>query len=301
MLWSNVINFAATCRAAWLFLTAKQRKGMNWGQDKSRIPELEKTVHTGALGEAAVARGMLTDAELNDALTERRPVERLGQTLLRLELISPDDLALLLAEQAGVQSESFDPREVTQEQRELLSKGIARKYGVFPLRHEPGGTLVVARETALLPVQLQGLQRRVDSPVRFVIVPQGTVTTALRMYCSDKPQEDPLALLEKAVESEQLSRSGADRVWEKYLHRQVLLGDILLGTHTIQSGALYQALLEFENSDLPLGQYLVQKGYLSEQALEEGLTVQSHFQPTMRQLLAEAGVDLSALQSEEQR
>lgn len=301
MLWSNVINFAATCRASWLFLTAKQRRGMDWDKTLHEFPELEKSGHTGALGEAAVARGMLAESELNRALTERRPVERLGQTLLRLKLISPGDLALLLAEQAGVENEPFDPRKVTPEQRELLAKGVARKYGVFPLRRETDGTLVVARETALLPVQLQGLQRRVDSPVRFVIVPQGTVTTALRLYCSDKPQEDPLSLLEKAVETGQLSRGSADGIWKEYLHRQVLLGDILLGTHTIRLGALYQALLEFEDTDLPLGQYLVQKGYLSEEALKEGLEVQRDFQPTMRQLLVDAGVDVVALHSEEQQ
>ncbi|QOC23753.1 phage adsorption protein NrfB [Wenzhouxiangella sp. AB-CW3] len=298
MLWSNVINFAATGRAAWLYARATQRKGMDWDKTAHEFPELGKTVHIGALGATAVAEGMLSDEALDRALTERRPEERLGETLLRLELISPRQLCALLAAQAGVPCRDFDPRNISRAQLELMDLNLARKYGVFPLQKEPDGALLLARETALLPVQQRALTRRLGRDVRYVITPQGTVTTALRLHCSGRPMENPIKLLEAAVESEQINARQAETLWMRYIHRQVLLGDLLMGNHVMSSSALYQALLGYEESDLPLGQYLVEHGYLSQSALESTLELQQKFQPTMRQLLEESGIDPESLEKE---
>lgn len=288
--WSNVINFFATIRAALTFFRSANRQQLGWDKTEHEFPELARSGEATALGQLAVSSGLITEAQLDEALTERKPLEKLGQALLRLELVAPEQLAVLLARQAGIESEPFDPRQIDERQRELLPPGLCRKYGTFPLRREPDGTLVVACESPLLTMQIRALERRMNCDVRCVTVPQGAVTVALRVHCSDRPIENPIEMLKQAVAADRLGPAEAERLWQRYLHRQVLLGDILRGTHVIAAGALHQALLGYERSELPLGRYLVENGYLSEEALEQALQLQRELQPTMRELLESAGV-----------
>ncbi|MEX2498903.1 MAG: glycosyl transferase family protein [Wenzhouxiangellaceae bacterium] len=289
-LWSNIVNFVATYRAALLFFRARSHKSIGWDKTTHEFPQIVRGGNPVALGRLAIDRGWVSEQQLEKALVERRPLEKLGQALLRLDLITARRLAELIAEQAGLAAEDFDPRTITAGQPDLLPRRYARKYGVFPLRLEGRRTLVVGRETALLPMQVRALERRAGRGVKCVIVPQGTVTVALRMHCSDQGQyENPIKVLEAAVAAGRLNAHQAEALWHQYVHRQVLIGDILLGTHVIAPGTLHQALIGYEQSDLPLGQYLVEKGYLAETAVEKGLEVQREFQPTMQQLIEDAG------------
>lgn len=287
-LWSNVINFFATCRAALIFFRSSNRKSLGWDKTEHQFPEHARAGEPVALGQLAVASGLLTEPQLDKALTGRKPLEKLGQTLLRLEMITADQLAALLARQAGIDSEAFDPLTIDDEQRQLLPARLCRKYGVFPVRRDKDGVLVLACESPLLAMQVRALERRLKNPVRCVIVPQGSVAVALRLYCSEQPGENPVELLEMALSDGSLNRAEALELWRKFLHQQIMLGDILRGTHLIPAGALHQALFGYEQSDLPLGRFLVENGYLSDEALEQALQLQREYQPSMRQLLENA-------------
>ncbi|MDT8410333.1 MAG: glycosyl transferase family protein [Wenzhouxiangellaceae bacterium] len=295
-LWSNVVNFVATGRAALLFFKARGRRTIYWDKTTHEFPEIVRGGTTTALGKLATDRGWINDEQLEAALTLRRPLEKLGQTLLRLDLLTARQLSELIAEQAGCDSEAFDPRTVTGQQLELLPGRYSRKYGVFPLRMEGRHTLVVGRESAMLPMQVRALERRAKMPVKCVIVPQGTVTVALRINCSGQTQyENPIKLLEDAVADNRLDARQAEALWHEYVHRQVLIGDILLGAHVIAPGTLHQALIGYEKTDLPLGRYLVENGYLAESAIEKGLEVQREFQPTMQALIEREMVESATL------
>lgn len=292
IVWSNLINFCATARALWQFIRAPSRARMAWDKTSHQFPEVAGLPRVGPLGERAVARGWLTEKDLDHALTARLPAERLGQTLLRMQLLTPMQLATILAEQAGVAVEDFDPRRVSPEQIRLMPPKLGLKYAVFPLREREDGTLLLARESMLPPIQLNALRRRLGRPVAYVIVPQGTVTTALRQHYHDEPAQNPQAMLDAAVSSGAIGKDQAERLWDDFVHRQILFGDLLLGSHRIQPAVLHQALLGYEDSDLPIGRYLVEAGYLGENALQEALEAQRLFQPRMQDLLRQYGLDV---------
>jgi len=289
LFWSNLINFLAMTRALKQFLAAGKQGRLQWDKTSHAFPEVQDNLPSQALGAILIGQGELTEEELSTALIARQPWERLGQTLLRLKLVSAESLARALAQQADLPLEHLDPRHLSPEQRELISAPIARRYSVLPLREE-GETLWLASERPIPEVQRMALQRRLKRPVQIALVPQGAVTVALRCHYMNLPEPHPIQLWRAALPRLKEMGVEAETIWQHYVSGQYLLGDNLVMAGLMEPGVAAQALLDYEHSDQPFGEFLVARGFITQATLDEALQAQSRQQPNMTELLKAAGI-----------
>jgi hypothetical protein len=101
----------------------------------------EPRSHLGAL---LMRKGLVTNAELDQALEERQTGELLGEALVRLRICFEDDIARVLAEQANVEFVDIGVTSVDYRAVELLPREQAELLRAIPLRLHPDGTVSVA-------------------------------------------------------------------------------------------------------------------------------------------------------------
>ncbi len=95
------------------------------------------------LGELLIEEGLITKEQLEEALAEAKKTgEPLGQVLIDLGYITPQDLGKVLQKQFNVSYESLERLKFDPAVKDIIPEDIVREYRVFPLRKE-GNTLVV--------------------------------------------------------------------------------------------------------------------------------------------------------------
>lgn len=75
---------------------------------------------------------MITEEQLEDALTNRILGLRLGGSLLMQGMITAEQLAAALAEQNGVKTESIDAWEIDKSLIAMIPASVALRYAVLP-------------------------------------------------------------------------------------------------------------------------------------------------------------------------
>src|SRR2546428_2065387 len=99
---------------------------------------------TRRLGDLLVAEGLITEAQLRQALAEQKgKTEKLGSILARLGFITEEQLIGFLSRQYGIPSITLSNIDVDAETLRLVPAPIARKYEVLPVKRI-GGTLTLA-------------------------------------------------------------------------------------------------------------------------------------------------------------
>lgn len=303
LFWGNIINFMANWRALSQIIAQGDPRRVAWDKTTHDFPSLgEENRARRPLGQILVARGALSQAQLEQALQSRMPGLRLGSSLIQQGWIDSEQLAAGVAEQSGVDWEHVDAHALPKIMLQKVSPNVAIHYGVLPLRIEHG-VLVLACETYLDPVSLGALSRKLKSPVSYVIACKGEVTVGLRLWYGRGPRHDPRTLLQQALADEQIEQEQADTIWSRYLASQVMLPEILISLGHIDEAALRSLLLRHERSEQMLARFLVEQEVIGQQVLEQAFTLQSHYQHSIRDLLQEAGVDAAwlASQSEEEK
>ena len=134
----------------------------------------EPRSHLGAL---LLRKGLVTNAELDQALEERQTGELLGEALVRLRICFEDDIARVLAEQANVEFIDIGVTSVDTRAVELLPREIAQRLRAIPLRLHPDGTVSVAVADPTDETLLPELKLAMGTPpVRLLV----TTPSALR-------------------------------------------------------------------------------------------------------------------------
>ncbi len=99
------------------------------------------------LGELLVGAGLITQAQLEEALAAARQAgrrERLGQALVRLGHVTETDVARCLADQLGLAYLAVEVLPVDEALGATVPAALAERHGLVPLRREADGTLVIA-------------------------------------------------------------------------------------------------------------------------------------------------------------
>lgn len=101
-------------------------------------------------GDLILTEGLVTQAQFDQALAEQKKTnEKLGEILVRLGLITEEQLVHFLSRQYGIPQVTF-PETIAAEILKLIPARIARKYGVVPIgRTISSVTLAVADPTNL--------------------------------------------------------------------------------------------------------------------------------------------------------
>lgn len=278
MIWGNVINFFANVRALRQVLEMGDARRVAWDKTSHDFPHIgEERSSRQPLGEILIARGALSSQALDEALKAKPVGQRLGRYLLNQNLLSPTALGQAVAEQADVEYQGIVVSDIDEALLSKLTKGLAWRYGVFPLQQDKGDTVMLASEQYLSPVSLAAISRKMQQTVSYVVVNPGAVAYVLKRYYSqyngiEMPQATSLTAQQQA------------QAWQVYLSRQWPLAEILMETCNIAPQVMNQLLIGFEKSELRLPDYLLEKGVIEPQALTQAIEMQEQRQLTWPQV-----------------
>jgi adsorption protein B len=290
LFWGIVINFAANCRAAAQVVRHRGSGPMAWDKTVHEFPVGgEPPRARRPLGRILVEQGAITASQLDEAVAALPRGLTLGSALVHGGAITAEGLAEAVAAQCGVRWEPIETLDLRRDLLRELPEELALHYAVLPIREE-GATLVVGSEGYVDPVSLAAMARRLDRPVRYVIVPKGHITVGLRHWHVAHGPEDPRQPLQRAARAGQISEAEAERLWKEYVSRQLLFAEILMSLGHLDPATLGSVLLRHEHSLLSLGECLVLHGIVSPAVLREALDLQRTLQGSMGALLARAGI-----------
>ncbi len=262
---------------------------MAWDKTTHDFPTVTINRILRPLGQILVESGVITTADLEDVLSNRTPGLKLGGCMVQRGLISPLQLAQALAEQVHVPAQPVDFRKLNPELIHSVPAKIALHYAILPLR-VADGTLIFASESAIDPVSLAALSRKVKSKVGYVIVPRGQVVVGLRYWYGQQQIQHKRRLLERTVAAGFLTQSQANNLWDEYVAGQIFFAEVLVSENKLDEAVLRAVLLRYERSDMLFGEFLVQQGVVGQQTVNEALARQQKLQPSLQGLLQKAGI-----------
>ena len=124
--------------------------------------------------------------------------------LVESALISNEQLSEAIAEQCQMPYVKVEPFDLDHSLVESLPKKMALKYSVLPIGWEDG-VLILGKESALSPVGLSAIKRKLGVPVRWVITTNGAVTLGLRYWYLDDRSVNPNPEIQRAINEGKLS------------------------------------------------------------------------------------------------
>jgi adsorption protein B len=138
--WASLINGLATFRAIALFTNAiREKRKVVWSKTEHSFPtEGVLGEFRRQLGQVLIESNKLDERELQEALKRKQDGERLGDTLVRLGMVSERDVIDAIADQSGVVSGVDNDLIPTAEALARLSFESARDNGWLPLRIRDG-------------------------------------------------------------------------------------------------------------------------------------------------------------------
>lgn len=300
LFWGNLINFMATWRALRQVLQHGDPRRVAWDKTTHDFPSVSgENRALRPVGQILVEHNAITHEQLEDALLNRTPGLRLGDSLVVQGLVTPQQLAAALAEQNDVAAESVDIRNIPESLIAEVPDSVALRYAVIPLRLE-NDTMVLASESGIDPVSLAALARKLQRPVKYVIVPPGEVVIGLRHWYARHRGVDEEAMLKAAVRHGWLTQTQSESLWRYFVPRQILFAQVLTAVGHIKSSTMNALLLRHERSELPLGEFLVSENVISQQTLDEVLALQQKLQVSIQTLLSEAGLNQAQIHQLEQ-
>lgn len=268
MMWSNFVNFFANIRALRQVLEMGDSRRVAWDKTTHEFPALSAPARS-PLGQRLIEKGLISEEQLQAAITapERR---RLGRELLVRGLISSEQLVETLAEQLDLPWAPLDPFRIDPHLIAQLPRKLAMHYGVLPVE-EHGKTLVLASESPVSQVSLGAIARQLKRPVSCRLAPQGRVTLGLRYHYPSPWQKEETRQMLEVLER----RKDDVALIERVSHHQVLLGTLLQTRGMVPATLFNQVMIDFDPEKASLGDYLIERGIISEQILKEALAEQA--------------------------
>ena len=137
---------------------------------------------TRRLGDLLVAEGLITEAQLKEALGDQKgKTDKLGSILVRLGFITEEQLIGFLSRQYGLPSLTLNRVEVDAETLRLVPTAIALKYEVLPVKRI-GGTLTLAMADPTNVFAVDDIAFMTNLQILPVVAPQAAIRQAIEKY-----------------------------------------------------------------------------------------------------------------------
>ncbi|WP_407333343.1 glycosyl transferase family protein [Enterovibrio sp. 27052020O] len=278
VVWGNFINFSANVRAIKQVIIEGDPRRVAWDKTSHDFPIIHD-VRRRPLGQILVEQGQLSEADLEKALLNLPPNQRLGTYLVRHGYVSNAHVSKAIAIQAGAEHMAVDLFNVPLTLIEQFPVNLALKYMVFPIEGD-NNQLVLAAESPIPPVALAALQRQINKEVTYKIVDQGLVTLGIRYHYLKDKSADFRPHLEQAQHQGKVSTQRLTQYIDQYLVSQQPLGVRLVAEKCLDPAQLNQALINYDfTSSTRFGEYLVEQGYITHEQLEQALKQQQADEP----------------------
>jgi hypothetical protein len=133
------------------------------------------------LGSLLIDKGLITQAQLDEALIERRlHGELLGETLVRLGFVFEDELARTLAEQAGIPFGNLEANPVDLYAASTLPRSLGESLLALPVRFTSDGNLVVAVADPTDDTLMPRLQTAISCPIVLMVATASSIRNTWR-------------------------------------------------------------------------------------------------------------------------
>ncbi|MBA5761518.1 phage adsorption protein NrfB [Vibrio sp. 404] len=285
IVWGNVINFSANIRAIRQVIEQGDPRRVAWDKTTHDFPTVSAEVRKKPIGQILVESGHLDRQQLEDFILEKPSNILLGMYLVEQGAVSNDQLSEAMAIQCGAEYMKIDPFTLSSSLIDELPKILALKYSILPIAsHE--GVLILGKESALSPVALAAIKRRIGKPVRWVITTNGAVTLGLRYWYLGDSSVNPYPELDSLTERYVLNATQLTKVMSTYFASHCQIGTWLVSARLIEPAVLNQAVLAFEKMDgISFGEFLVSRGYIERDAIEKALALQKQHQHGIKDLI----------------
>ncbi len=279
-IWANVINFAASVRACWIFgVHLITGKPIGWEKTEHTFPsEAELRAFHRKLGDLLVQRRHITREQLNRALERQKEDRRpLGAVLVSMGLVEESSLVQALGTQLHLSTREIDPYLVPLELLRLVPKELAARYSVFPVELRADGRLVLAIDRTLSRRELDDIEKRLERAVELCLSTHSDVAFAVQRGYERLDQEsvDVSPLGQKLVERGWIDADQLQQALTAQRQSHAWLGDVLLEEGMLTAERLDQALKDYSaHGNSRLGTFLVQHDYISLEQLQRALDLQ---------------------------
>lgn len=229
------------------------------------------------LGEILLQMNLVSPDELKLALEEqaRNPEKRLGTILIEMGGTTGQALASALGRQFLLPAVKVANYADNAAARHAVPRELMESLRALPLEfQEHGSVLLVAISDPLDIVTQNILRARVSFPIRFALAPEQDILEALRAEAV--PDQPPIEAVPEAVpEAEAVSPSSAVLVNVDTLRaKHPLLGEVLLRAGAVTQQQLIMVLAIQERSGKKLGEILLSEGIITNSRLAEALSKQ---------------------------
>jgi adsorption protein B len=166
--WANWINFAATAAALGGYLADRRRKAAPaWLKTEHRYPTRAAVAGSRPLlGELLEGSGLISRAELAEALANKPARVRLGEFLIRTGRLTETQVYAALSRQQDVPLERFQPGDIPRPVARALPAALVRRWKVLPFK-VAHGNLFVAGPELLSEAAEEELRRYTPLEIRF--------------------------------------------------------------------------------------------------------------------------------------
>ena len=285
LFWGNYINFMANWKAVKQVIQHGDVRRIAWDKTTHDFPTIGlENKERKKLGHILIEQKVITQEQLDSVLGRKKNGIKIGSALVHEGILTSTELADALSIQAGVPTESIDAYAISEDLINSVSASIALQYAILPIRREKS-FLVLASESALDPISIAAISRKVGCQIRYVIAPKGQVTIGLRKWYTHLRADDPQKTLGEAVSTGKINSNQSEEIWKFYVSRQILLAEILVSLGHINEAALRALLLQHSVTKLYLGDFLVDKNIISKETLQKALELQRHLQPDISKLV----------------
>jgi type IV pilus assembly protein PilB len=181
-------------------------------QTISKIPETQQSLF---FGELLVGKGLLSREELLKVLNKQREEGgRLGEVLLRLNLLSEEDITEALAEHFGMEYVRFNDVNkadiIDMEIARLLPESIAQRFSMVALR-EVDNRIIVAMADPLNVIAIDTITLKLKRQIKPVISSSREIQRAIELiyHGSDVEEQQLRSLVEIEIGDEDINQQDA--------------------------------------------------------------------------------------------
>lgn len=134
------------------------------------------------IGQVLLEKGLITEAQLADALAEQKKTgELLGRILLRKEFVSKSDLLNALVSQSGMDTVALDKIEISERAISAVSPSIAQMYKVIPIKIQDNRLTVAISDPSNIRI-IDDLRLLLGYDIRAVVATEDDINKLLDKY-----------------------------------------------------------------------------------------------------------------------